>query len=73
MLVGQKTEQGVFPTTSIPIVSPNTLRLDERIAKALQTGIDFDALVGMVEYEVGISKPEARKKGREIEKQLTSV
>ena len=38
--------------------------------KAIKSGIDFDAVVGQVAYETGISTPEARKKVREIKERL---
>ena len=54
------------------MVMPNILSLDDRIAKAMKSGTDVDALVGQVAYEVGISTPEARKKVRRIKEQLKS-
>jgi hypothetical protein len=44
------------------MVTPNTLTLDERRGKAIQTGTDFEAIVVQVAYETGISTPEACKK-----------
>ena len=72
ILVGQKTEE-VLPTIGEPMVSPNSLSLNERIAEAMKGSTDFDALVGQVAYETGISTSEARKKVRETNKQLYQV